>query len=95
MKEKIEVNQGDMLNLLVEKVNFLLTEYRNLHESFEYKGRGKTKVDTLKISNSYENFLKEEGDIKRILKFYDLFDVKDIDKKKIETIKETENKDKK
>lgn len=74
MKNKIEINQSDMLSLLVDKVDFLLKEYRSLHDAYEYKGRGRTKIDPIKIAQSYEKFLKEEGDIKRVLKFYDLFD---------------------
>lgn len=90
MKNKIEINQSDMLDLLVDKVDFLLKEYRSLHEAFNYKGRGRTKTDPVKVAESYENFLKEEGDIKRILKFYDLFD----DTKKEPIKKETTTKKK-
>ena len=91
MKNKIEINQSDILSLLVDKVDFLLKEYRNLHDAFGYKGKGRTKTDPIKVSESYENFLKEEGDIKRILKFYDLFD--DTKKEKsVEVKKETATK---
>ena len=76
MKNKIEINQSDMLSLLVEKVNFLLSEYRNLHSAFKYNGKGRVKTDPVVLSQSYENFLKEEGDIIRILKLVDLFDEK-------------------
>lgn len=73
MKDKIEITQADMLSLMVLKIEFLTQEYKNLHESFKYKGRGRTKTDPLKIATSYENFLKEEGDIKRLLELYGMF----------------------
>ena len=34
MKEKIELNQADMIVMLVEKVNFLTEEYQELHGSY-------------------------------------------------------------
>lgn len=73
MKDKIEITQADLLKLLSEKVRFLMNEYSSLHDSFEYKGRGKVKTDVLKISDSNRRFLKEEGDIRRILNMYELF----------------------
>lgn len=86
MKDKIEISQADLLVLMKEKVDFLTSEYRNLHDAFEYKGRGKVKSDPIKITNSYENFLKQEGDIKRIREMYNLFN--DTDK----TVKKTTEK---
>ena len=80
MKDKIEITQSDMLSLLVDKIEFLTTEYKNLHGSFGYKGRGRTKTDPLKIATSYESFLKEEGDIKRLLELYKLFTGSEIKK---------------
>lgn len=98
MKEKIELNQGDVLDILVDKVNFLVEEYRNLYDAFQYKGRGKVKADPIKITESYEKFLTEEGDIKRILMIYEMFDgdykpepKKRTRKKKVE--EDTDNKE--
>lgn len=82
MKEKIEITQADMLGILVEKINFLMKEYQNLHSAFEYKGRGKVSTDPLKVSESYEKFLTEKGDIERLLSFYKMFDVMDKQKKR-------------
>lgn len=98
MKEKIELNQGDLLESLVEKIGFLMDEYKNLYDAFSYKGRGKTKTDPIKITESYERFLSEEGDIKRLLVLYDMFDVeyKPEPKKRTRrtTKKDTDNTDK-
>ena len=80
MKEKIEFNQADMITMLVEKINFLTTEYQTLHDCFTYDGRGRTKTDSVKLAESYQKFLSEHGDIKRLLKFYEMFS--DGEKKK-------------
>ena len=81
MKEKIEITQSDMLSLLVEKIEFLTSEYKTLHSSFKYKGRGRIKSDPIQIASSYESFLKEEGDIKRLLEIFNLFNIDDTNKK--------------
>jgi len=73
MKEKIEITQADLLELLVEKIKFLTGEYKNLHGAFAFEGRGKVKADPLKISSSYEKFLREDGDIDRLLEIFELF----------------------
>lgn len=73
MKDKIEISQADLLKLMVEKVNFLTKEYKILHQAFEYKGRGKVKTDPIKLNVSYNNFLKQEGDIDRLLEIYQQF----------------------
>lgn len=73
MKEKIEISQADMLKHLVEKIEFLTAEYKNLHGAFQFEGRAKVKADPLRIASSYEKFLKEEGDIERLLEMYDMF----------------------
>ena len=73
MKDKIEITQADLLTLMKDKVEFLLKEYRNLHEAFKYEGRGKVKTDPLKVATSHESYLKEEGDIKRLIQIYNLF----------------------
>ena len=73
MKRKIGFNQSDMITMLVEKLNFLTIEYQNLHGCFTYDGKGRTKTDPIKMAESYQNFLSEYGDIKRLLKFYDMF----------------------
>ena len=77
MKEKIELNQADMIVMLVEKVNFLTEEYQELHGSFTYDGKGRTQTDPIKIAESYQRFLGEVGDIKRLLKLYNLFNLDD------------------
>ena len=77
MKEKIELNQSDMIVLLVEKVTFLTEEYKKLHGAFTYDGKGRTQTDPIKIAESYQRFLGEAGDIKRLLSFYDLFNLDD------------------
>ena len=81
MKEKIEFNQADMITMLVEKINFMTKEYQTLYDCFAYDGRGKVKTDPVKLAESYQKFLSESGDIKRLLKFYDLFNINDIKKK--------------
>jgi hypothetical protein len=73
MKEKIEISQADMLQLIVDKVEFLTSEYKNLHSAFEFQGKSKIKTDALRVASSYEKFLKEEGDIDRLLELYKLF----------------------
>jgi hypothetical protein len=73
MKEKIEFNQADMIQMLVEKINFLTAEYQTLHGCFTYDGKGRTITDPVKIAESYQKFLGEHGDIKRLLKFYEMF----------------------
>ena len=79
MKEKIEFNQADMMVMLVEKIHFLTCEYEALHKCFTYDGKGRTQTDPVKIAESYQRFLGEHGDIKRLIKFYDMFT---IDEKK-------------
>lgn len=88
MKEKIEFNQADMVDMLVEKVNFLTEEYQKLHSSFTYDGKGRTITDPVKIAESYQRFLNEYGDVKRILKMYELFNVEDTKKTRKTTIEE-------
>jgi len=73
MKEKIEITQADLLELLVEKVQFLTGEYKNLHSAFAFEGKGRVKADAIKIASSYEEFLKEDGDIRRLLELFELF----------------------
>jgi len=73
MKEKIEITQADLLELLVEKIKFLTGEYKNLHSAFAFEGRGKVKADPIKIASSYEKFLREDGDIDRLLEIFELF----------------------
>lgn len=73
MKEKIEISQADMLKHLVSKIEFLTSEYKNLHSAFQFEGKAKIKTDALKVASSYEKFLKQEGDIDRLLELYDLF----------------------
>jgi hypothetical protein len=77
MKEKIEFNQSDMIQMLVEKVTFLSTEYQALHDCFTYDGKGRTITDPVKIAESYQRYLSEKGDIKRLLKFYEMFNVEE------------------
>ena len=73
MKEKIEITQGDLLELFVQKVKFMTDEYKNLHSSFAFEGKSKVKADPIKIASSYEKFLKEDGDIDRLLELFQLF----------------------
>lgn len=73
MKEKIEISQADMLQLLVSKIEFLTDEYKNLHSAFQFEGKSKIKTDPIKVATSYESFLKEEGDINRLLEMFQLF----------------------
>lgn len=77
MKQKIEFNQSDILEMLVEKLTFLTEEYKMLHDSFTYDGKGRTITDPVKIAESYQRFLSESGDIKRLLKMYDMFTTDD------------------
>lgn len=87
MKDKIEITQADLLELLVDKISFLMNEYKNLHSSFKYVGRAKVKTDPLKVSSSFENYLKEEGDIKRLIEIYSLFNEVETTTKKSTTSK--------
>lgn len=74
MKEKIEFTKDDLINLLVEKVNFLSNEYMALLDAFQYDmNKGKTSTDPIKVSDSHKRFLEEYGDIRRILNMYELF----------------------
>jgi len=73
MKEKIEITQADLLELLVEKIKFLTSEYKNLHGAYSFEGKSKVKTDPIKVASSYENFLKEDGDIRRLLELFELF----------------------
>ena len=73
MKEKIEITQADLLELMVQKIKFLTSEYKNLHGAYAFEGRSKIKVDPIKIATSYEKFLKEDGDISRLLEIFELF----------------------
>jgi hypothetical protein len=74
MKEKIEITQADLLELMVEKVQFLTEEYKNLHGSFKFEGkRGRVETDAVRVASSYENFLKEDGDIRRLLELFTQF----------------------
>lgn len=77
MKQKIEFNQSDILEMLVEKLTFLTEEYKMLHDSFTYDGKGRTITDPVKIAQSYQRFLSESGDIKRLLKMCDMFTTDD------------------
>lgn len=73
MKDKIEINQSDLLELLVSKIKFMVDEYRILYNLYHHKN-GKIKdIDRVALGTSYEKFLKEEGDIKRLLSMYELF----------------------
>lgn len=74
MKDKIEYNKDDLINLLIEKVNFLTNEYEMLLSAFQYDmNKGRAKTDPIKITESHINYLKEYGDIKRILDMYSMF----------------------
>jgi hypothetical protein len=73
MKDKIEITQADLLELMVNKVQFLTEEYKNLHNAFAFEGKSKVKADAVRIASSYENFLKEDGDIRRLLELFELF----------------------
>jgi len=73
MKDKIEITQADLLKLLVKKINFLTAEYDILHSAYAFEGKSKMKVDPLKVATSHESFLKEKGDIDRLLELYSLF----------------------
>lgn len=73
MKQKIEFNQSDIIEMLVEKLTFLTEEYKKLHACFTYDGKGRTITDPVKIAESYQRYLSESGDIKRILKIYNMF----------------------
>lgn len=78
MKDKIEFNQSDMIDMLVDKINFLTNEYKTLHSAYEFDdNKGRVKVDPLKVTDSYQRFLSESGDIRRLLNFYDLFKTED------------------
>lgn len=74
MKEKIEITQADLLELMVEKVQFLTEEYKNLHGAFKFEGKkSKVTTDAVRIASSYESFLKEDGDIRRLLELFEKF----------------------
>ena len=73
MKDKIEITQADLLELLVQKIKFLTDEYINLHSAFAFEGKSKVKADPIKIASSYEKFLTENGDIDRLLELFELF----------------------
>ena len=73
MKEKIEITQADLLELLVEKIKFLTEEYKNLHSAFAFEKKAKVTADPIKIASSYEKFLREDGDIARLLVLFELF----------------------
>ena len=77
MKDKIELNQADMIIMLVDKINFMTEEYQKLHEAFTYDGKGRTITDPIKIAESYQRYLGEVGDIRRVLKLYELFKTDD------------------
>jgi len=77
MKDKIQIEQSHLIKLLVDKINFLTEEYKILHSAYK-SHKGKITVDPLIIVQSYENFLKEYGDIDRILELYQLFINEDI-----------------
>lgn len=72
MKNKIEIEQSDLIKLLVDKIEFLTNEYKNLYSAHK-SHKGKITSDPLIITESYENFLREYGDINRVLKLYQLF----------------------
>lgn len=72
MKDKIELNQADMLKLLVTKIDFLTQEYKKLFDCYKHE-KGKINVDPLMITESYQRFLKEQGDIQRLLYLYNNF----------------------
>ena len=80
MKEKIELSQADLIVVLVEKIKILRTEYVSLHDAFTYDGKGRTQTDPIKIAESYQRFLSENGDIQRILKLYELFNTTEKNK---------------
>lgn len=73
MREKIELNQSDMLKLYVEKINFLTLEYVTLYKAFKHD-RGKINVDPLIITESYQRFLTLQGDLSRLNQLYYIFD---------------------
>lgn len=75
MKDKIEISQANLLDMMVEKVKFLTNEYINLHGSFEFdkKRLSKVQTDPVRITSSYSNFLKQSGDIGRLLQLYEMF----------------------
>lgn len=73
MKTKVEMSQSDMVDLLMEKVNFLNQEYSKLYSTFTIDKKNKVTVDTIKLTESYESYLKTSGDIERLTKIYELF----------------------
>ena len=81
MKEKIEINQADMLELLVSKINFLTDEYKKLYGTYKVE-KGKVVTNVVELTNSYERFLKEKGDIERIIYLYEIFQDKQGKEKK-------------
>lgn len=72
MKEKIEFKQSDLIELLKDKIDFLYDEYNKLYDSFDIQ-KNKTTVDKVKLTESYQRFLKQSGDIDRVLKLYKSF----------------------
>lgn len=78
MKGKIQINKDDLIIMLVEKVNFMTKEYKQLHNAFTYDGKGRTMTDPIRVAESYQRFLGESGDIKRILRMYHMFCMEDI-----------------
>ena len=78
MKGKIQINKDDLIVMLVEKVNFMTKEYKQLHNAFTYDGKGRTMTDPIRVAESYQRFLGESGDIKRILRMYHMFCMEDI-----------------
>jgi len=87
MKEKIELSQSDLILLLKEKMDFLKEEYKSLYGAFKLDKKSRATVDTVKITESYEKFLKEIGDVERINKLYDLFNDNKITITKTKLIK--------
>jgi hypothetical protein len=92
MKNKIEIDQSNLIELLVGKVKFLTEEYMILHDAYK-SNKGKITVDPLIISSSHDKFLKEYGDISRILDIYNLF-ISTEDTKKDDTQKNTRTRKK-
>lgn len=72
MKEKIELNQSDMLKLVINKIENLIGQYEDLYCAFKHV-KGKITIDPLIITKSHENFLYLKGDINRLLYFYNIF----------------------
>lgn len=73
MKNKVEMDQSDLVELLKEKVDFLNDEYGKLYSAFTIDKKSKHIVDAVKLTESYERYLKATGDIERINNLYELF----------------------